>query len=54
MVIKDPVFGLDHAQALNKAIAHSRMIVIPGMGHGLTNAIFYSPIVQGIHEIAKK
>ncbi len=50
---QDPIFGLDHAEALNKAIANSKLIIIPGLGHGITNTLFYKPIIEGITQIAK-
>ncbi len=49
---QDPVFGLDHAEALHKAIANSELIIISGLGHGITNALFYNPIIEGIVKVA--
>lgn len=46
----DPVFPIDHAKALNKIISGSKILVIQGLGHGLTNSCFYSPIIKGIIE----
>lgn len=50
---QDPVFGLDHATALNKAIPNSKLIIVPGLGHGITNQIFYEPIIASIQQIIK-
>ena len=50
---QDPVFGLDHAEALNKSIENSKLIIIPGLGHGITNKIFYPKIIEGIMEVTK-
>lgn len=50
---QDPVFGMDHALALHKAIPQSKLIVIPGMGHGVTNPQFYKPAIEGILEVAQ-
>lgn len=47
----DPLFPSDHAEALNKIIPGSRLLIVPGLGHGLTNSYFYQPIIQGIVEI---
>lgn len=46
----DPVFPVDHAEALNELIYGSKLLIIPGLGHGLTNSYFYSPIIKGIIE----
>ncbi|WP_430785327.1 alpha/beta fold hydrolase [Actinoplanes sp. G11-F43] len=35
---QDPVFPLDHGQALAAAIPGARLTVVPGMGHN-----FFSP-----------
>jgi pimeloyl-ACP methyl ester carboxylesterase len=51
---QDPVFGLDHATSLNKAIPQSKLNIIPGLGHGLCNEQFYEPVINNIVEIAKK
>lgn len=37
---EDPIFGVDHAQALNKAIKGSKLAIISGMGHAATPYFF--------------
>lgn len=44
----DPIFSIDHAKVLNKMIQGSDLLIIPGLGHGLRNSIFYTPIINGI------
>jgi pimeloyl-ACP methyl ester carboxylesterase len=50
---QDPVFGLDHATALKKAIPQSKLVIIPGLGHGLWNEQLYAPVINNIVDIAK-
>lgn len=40
----DPIFGKDHADALNKGISNSKLVMIQGMGHTLSPK-FYDEIV---------
>lgn len=44
----DPVFPLDHAYAIQQAIPHSRLEVIPDMGHGLCSTVHFAPIIEKI------
>lgn len=44
----DPVFPIDHAKALNKAIPSSKLKVVPGMGHGALNISLFEPMIQDI------
>jgi pimeloyl-ACP methyl ester carboxylesterase len=37
---EDPIFGVDHAYALNKAIANSKLVIIPSLGHAATPHFF--------------
>lgn len=50
---EDPVFGVDHAEALHDAISDSKLEIIEGMGHAL-NTHFYDQIVGLIKERAQK
>jgi pimeloyl-ACP methyl ester carboxylesterase len=47
---QDPVFPLDHAYALQKAIKNAKLSIMPGMGHGLLNAALYQPVINKIDE----
>lgn len=49
---EDPIFALDHGEALKKAIPHAQLEVIPGMGHVL-NTHLYDTLAEKIQEIAK-
>lgn len=42
---EDPVFGVDHAHALNTAIHASQLKIIDGMGHNL-NTQFFTQIIS--------
>lgn len=44
---EDPIFALDHGQALQKAVAGSKLVVLEGMGHNL-NTRFYDAIISNI------
>ncbi len=50
---EDPVFGVDHAEALHDAIADSELVVIDNMGH-LLNTHFYDEIIALIKEQTQK
>jgi pimeloyl-ACP methyl ester carboxylesterase len=50
---EDPVFGVDHAEALHKNIRGSKLEVIKGMGHNL-NTRFYDPLINLIKNHCKK
>jgi pimeloyl-ACP methyl ester carboxylesterase len=49
---QDPIFPLDHAKALKKAIPHAQLKIIPDMGHGL-NTHFYNIIIEKIEDMTK-
>lgn len=42
----DPIFPIDHAYALQEAIPHAELVVLEGLGHGLTNTKFFEPIID--------
>lgn len=44
---QDPVFQLDHAEALDEEIANSRLVIVEGMGHNL-NTHFYNRLILEI------
>lgn len=44
----DPVFPIDHAYALQNALPHAKLAIIPNLGHGLPSHQFFSPIIQEI------
>ena len=50
---QDPVFAIDHANALHKAIPHSKLVIIPKFGHGFASSEFFTPIVDNIAQFAK-
>lgn len=50
---QDPVFPLDHGQALNKAIPQSKLVIIPNLGHGIANTGFFTPIIDNITQFTK-
>lgn len=50
---KDQIFPLDHAHAVNRAIRNSKLVIIPGMGHGLINSNFYGHIINKIDDHSK-
>lgn len=45
---QDPIFPVDHAKALHKAIPQSTLVIIPKLGHGIWHEQFYSPIIENI------
>lgn len=45
---QDPVFAIDHAQALQQSIKNAKLSIIPGMGHGLLNTDLFEPIISKI------
>lgn len=49
---QDPIFPLDHGEALKQAIPHAQLDIIEGMGHNL-NTHFYDTIIEKIQEITK-
>jgi pimeloyl-ACP methyl ester carboxylesterase len=50
---EDPIFALDHGEALKKAIPHAQLEVIPGMGHVL-NTHLYDTLIEKIQGVAEK
>ncbi len=46
----DPVFPVDHAYATQQAIQHSRLAIIPDLGHGISSAVWLAPIIDKIVE----
>lgn len=44
----DPIFPIDHAYALQKAIPQSNLVILDGFGHGLTNAIYFEQIIDNL------
>lgn len=49
---EDPIFPLDHGEALKQVIPHAQLEIIPGMGHAL-NTHFYNVLIEKIVEISK-
>lgn len=49
---QDPIFGVDHAKALNQAIPQSKLVILPDFGHALPEQ-FYDPIIENIVEVSK-
>ncbi len=49
---QDPIFGVDHAKALNQAIPQSKLVILTDFGHALP-AQFYDPIIDNIVEVSK-
>lgn len=48
----DPIFPLDHAHAIKKAIPDAKLSIIPGMGHALNKAV-YNVLIQDIDTLIK-
>jgi pimeloyl-ACP methyl ester carboxylesterase len=49
----DPIFPLDHAYATQEAIPHSRLEIIPGLGHGFCSESQFASIVEKIAAVAQ-
>jgi len=50
---QDPIFPIDHSEALKQAIPHAELVIIPGMGHVL-NTHFYTILIDKIVGITKE
>jgi len=49
---QDPIFPVDHAYAIQKAIPHSKLAIVPGMGHTV-HTPFFNIIIESIDNVAK-